>query len=471
MGYGTGAVMCVSAHDERDWEFAKKFDLPITQVISKDKKEDNLTEPYIEAGYLINSDKYDELESQLAKKKIIDDLQKDGLAQSATNYRLRDWLISRQRYWGAPIPIIYCDKCGEMAVPEKDLPVKLPDDIEFKPHGDSPLKSSPEFMDTTCPSCGEKATRETDTMDTFVDSSWYYLRYCDHKNDNEFASQDKINYWMPVDTYVGGIEHAVLHLLYARFIAKALKKIGAVNFNDSGEPFSKLFNIGMIYLHGAKMSKSKGNVVSPDDLIEKYGTDALRGYELFIGPAEQDSEWQVQGITGVRRFLDKAWSWYDQEFKESETKDSEIEKTIKTITVEIESIHPNTAISHLMTLFNYLKTNKDVSKDYAQKITVLLAPFFPHLAEEIWQKLGNNESVFKSIWPKFNEKEIHDETINIPIQINGKVKDIIEVNKNWSQDEIEKVAKARTNIDIVIGNKTIKKTIYVAGKVINFVVE
>ena len=471
LSYGTGACMCVPAHDNRDFEFAKKFNLPILQVISSEGKEKKLDIAFIDNGILINSGKYDGLKSGDAKNKIIEDFKKEGIAEPAVNYRLRDWLISRQRYWGAPIPIVYCPKCGEVAVPEKDLPVELPEDVEFKPHGESPLKLSKEFLNTKCPSCGGKAIRETDTMDTFVDSSWYYLRYLDPNDEKVLADKEKEDYWMPVDLYIGGIEHAILHLLYSRFISKALTKIGVLDFSKNGEPFTKLFNIGMVYLHGAKMSKSKGNVVSPDELIEKYGTDSLRGYELFIGPAEQDSEWQVQGITGVARFLEKVWNFYQNDFQQSDGKDAKIEKAIQTITLEIESIHPNTAISHLMELFNYLKDKKDISKQYSKKINIILAPFFPHLAEELWRGIGNNESIFQQSWPAFDANLTKSQKVNIAVQVNGKVKALIETSNDIKQEQVELLAKKEQKIKSAIQGVRIKKVIYVPSRILNFVIE
>ncbi|OGD57311.1 leucine--tRNA ligase [Candidatus Berkelbacteria bacterium RBG_13_40_8] len=432
---------------------------------------DGKEEAFEGSGSLVDSGKFSKLNSGIAKIKIIEHLNQEGIAEPAVNYRLRDWLISRQRYWGAPIPIIYCDKCGEVAVPEKDLPVKLPEDIEFKPHGDSPLKQSTKFLNVKCPSCGGNAQRETDTMDTFVDSSWYYLRYTDPTNEKELARQEKVNFWMPVDFYVGGIEHAILHLLYARFISKALHKIGVVSFNKNGEPFQKLFNIGMVYLHGSKMSKSKGNIVSPDELIEKYGTDALRGYELFIGPADLDSEWQIQGITGVYRFLEKVWNFYQSGFKENNEKDAAIEKTIQTVTMEIEEIRPNTAISHLMELFNYLKTKKAISKEYLRKINILLSPFFPHLSEELWENAGNKESIFEENWPSFDEDLLKNQKAKIAIQINGKVKADIETDVQADQKQVESDAKNQQVIKHALQGATIKKVVYVPGRILNFVIE
>ena len=469
LSYGTGAVMCVPAHDQRDFDFAKKFKLETIQVISKSKIEETLQKAYLEEGYIINSGKYDGLKNLEAKDKIIADLESKNLAEKAVNYRLRDWLISRQRYWGVPIPIIYCDKCGEVAVNFDDLPVKLPEDVVFHPSGESPFKSSESFINTKCPSCGGQALRETDTMDTFVCSSWYYLRYCDSSNIETFASKENISKWMPVDFYVGGIEHAILHLLYARFISKALFKLKLLSY-DNGEPFKKLFNIGMVYLHGSKMSKSKGNIVSPDDLIEKYGTDALRGYELFIGPADLDSEWQVLGISGIYRFIEKVWHVYNKNIENDYKDDPEIEKTIKVATLEIESLRPNTAISHLMELFNKLKKT-GLSKENAKRINIIIAPFFPHLAEEIWSKQDNNESVFKERWPEFDEKLTQTLKVKIPIQINGKVRSVIEIDAESSEEEVKNMALANDKIKNTIGKRKIKKIIYIPSRIINFVIE
>ena len=584
MGYGTGACMCVPAHDIRDFEFAKKFKIPIRPVIRKkenyvysylmgskniDNKElekmdieiigenedknrkikipknqltnyeelitdkmtpgfwneyigdnivflfkhkdnsierlilDSQTESHInklaaefceeplgdksvwellidnsfytdkvihtDYGVLINSNDFNGLTSEKAKIKMTEKLKKEGTADFAVKYRLRDWLISRQRYWGAPIPIIYCDKCGEVPVPEKDLPVVLPENVEFKPKGESPLKQAKEFQNTKCPKCGGKALRETDTMDTFVDSAWYYLRYLDSNNTAVMSEAKKIDYWLPVDLYIGGVEHAILHLLYARFVSKALHQLKIVNFDPQGEPFRKLFNIGMVYLHGAKMSKSKGNIVSPDELIEKYGTDALRGYELFIGPADQDSAWQIAGISGIYRFLQKVWIFYQNEFSKDEKKDSQVEKTIKIVTYEIENLRPNTAISHLMELFNYLKNQKDISQEYAQKILILISPFFPHLAEELWKGQGHQESIFKEQWPEFDQRLTEQAMIKIAIQIDGKTRAILEVEKDLTKDEVEKRAKSLEKISFYLAKKNIQKVVFVPGKILNFV--
>lgn len=478
MDYGTGACMAVPAHDQRDFEFAKKFDLPIKEVIQNAniKSQNNTSQleidkAFTDYGILINSNDFNGLTSEEAKKRITEKLKEMGAGDFTIRYRLRDWLISRQRYWGAPIPIIYCEKCGTVPVAEKDLPVMLPEDVEFKPTGVSPLKQSKEFLNTICPQCGGKATRETDTMDTFVDSSWYYVAYAlNQKEGNIFYNNRKtIKYWLPVDFYIGGVEHAILHLLYARFISKVLHKLNIVNYSPNGEPFRKLFNIGMIYLHGAKMSKSKGNIISPDDLIKKYGTDALRGCELFIGPAAEDNEWQIQGISGIFRFLKKIWNVYHTNISNKNSKDIYIERTIKIVTQEIRALKTNTALSHLMELFNYLKARGRMTNDYADKINVLFSPFFPHLAEEIWSK-KHTGSIFTASWPKYNDALTVSIKVTIAIQINGKTRDLLRTEKDLPQEKIETLAKKSEKVKPYLKDKIIKKVVYISGKVLNFVV-
>ena len=469
--YGSGAVMCVPAHDARDFEFATKFKLPIIQVISPDGKENEKSLPYIKPGINLNSGPYSGQNSENAQQKITQDLKKKGLAEFATNFRLRDWLISRQRYWGAPIPIVYCQKCGEVPVSEKDLPVLLPEDIEFKPTGESPLKQSKKFLETTCPKCGGQASRETDTMDTFVDSSWYFLRFTDPKNTQEFASQKAINAWMPVDLYIGGIEHATMHLLYARFVSLALHDLKIVNFDKSGEPFKKLFNIGLIYLHGAKMSKSKGNVVNPDELVSKFGSDALRGFEMFVGPIDQDSEWQVSGIVGIYRFLNKLWQFFTRTKKEKETSIRNkqlINQAVKKVTDDIEGFRLNTAIATLMTSLNELED--DISANDLQILAIIISPIFPHLAEEIWSILGNKKSIFEGSWPKADQKYLKKTKVKIAVEVNGKLRDIIEAEKESPQSQIESRAKT-AKVKKQIANKEIARIIYVPGKIINFVLK
>ncbi len=462
--YGTGAVMSVPAHDKRDFQFAKKFDLLINVVISKDGKNiKDLSEAYEDIGKMINSGKYNGLDAIEAGKEIVKDLK--NAARPAVNYRLRDWLISRQRYWGAPIPIIYCEKCGEVPIPEKDLPVLLPENIEYKPTGQSPLLNIKEFVNVPCPKCHKMAKRETDTMDTFVCSSWYYLRYTDPKNDKAFADWKKIDYWCPVDLYIGGIEHAILHLLYSRFVAKVLYDLKLISFD---EPFKKLFNIGMIYLHGAKMSKSKGNVISPDELITKYGTDSLRGYELFIGPPDQDSEWNPNGITGVFRFLEKLWNIIQGELSSEDRNQYLINLVVKKVTQDLDNFSHNTAIAHLMETLN--KLDKPSQKEMEIFIQ-LCAPFFPHISCEIWQKLGQKDCIFDALWPQYDENVLVLKKITLPVQINGKLKGVVEIDQSQKEDEIVEIAKQNPKISDCISRKKIEKVIYRSGKILNFVIK
>ncbi|MGN1319426.1 MAG: leucine--tRNA ligase [Lachnospirales bacterium] len=474
--YGTGAIMCVPAHDDRDFEFAKKFDLPIIQVISKDGKEvPNLTEPYTEPGIMINSGEFNGMKSEDAKAQVPNYMEEKGFGKKTVNYKLRDWVFSRQRYWGEPIPLIHCEKCGIVPVPEKDLPVVLPNVESYKPTdtGESPLAAIEDWVNTTCPCCGGPAKRETNTMPQWAGSSWYFLRYCDNHNDNELASKEALKKWMPVDMYVGGIEHAVLHLLYARFYTKFLYDIGVVDFD---EPFTRLFNQGMITKDGAKMSKNKGNVVSPDETVEAYGCDSLRMYELFIGPPELDSEWDDNGIDGVFRYLNKVWKFVD-EYKDKiiePTKELEQakHKMIYEITTRLEALTLNTVISGFMEftnkLVNVAKECGGVDKDSLDSLAVLLSPFAPHIAEELWEVLGHKESVFKQTWPKYDEDKLKEDTINIAVQVNGKVKANITVAADADKDTVLNTAKE------ALGNKingTIVKEIYVPGRICNIVVK
>lgn len=468
--YGHGAVMGVPAHDERDFAFAKKFDLPIIDVIEPD---DNFKEKKIFTGYgiLSNSGKYTGLSSEEAKEKIVADLSKSGQAKKATSYKLRDWLISRQRYWGAPIPIVYCDKCGEVPVPEKDLPVLLPDGVEFKPTGESPLKFDPDFVNTTCPKCGGPAKRETDTMDTFVCSSWYYFRYTDPKNDKEFASKEKLKKWMPVDMYVGGAEHSVLHLLYSRFFTKALYDKGYLTFE---EPFTALRHQGMILgPNGLKMSKSKGNVVDPDALVEEVGADTVRLYMGFMGPYDQGGAWNPKGLAGVRRFIDRVWALYDSEIEDIEPDLAEVRlvnQTIKKVGEDLEVFHFNTAISQLMILVNFLTKNKVQSKRTLGLLALLLAPLTPHLAEELWEKLGYTESIHLTAWPTYDESLLYDNLSNIVVQVNGKLRGNLEMSKDSTQKQVEEEAFKNPNIQKFLAGKKPKKVIYVPGKILNIVI-
>ena len=476
--YGTGAIMAVPAHDQRDFDFAKKYNLPIKVVISPcwppKEKSLSLDKAYEGEGYLINSGKFDGLVSQKAKLEIT----KFVGGKKKINYHLRDWLISRQRYWGAPIPIIYCSKCGEVPVPEKDLPVKLPQIKDFQPteEGKSPLAKSKKFVNVRCPKCNLWAQRETDTMDTFVCSSWYYLRYPDPKNEKEFASKEKIKAWLPVDIYIGGAEHAVLHLLYSRFLTKVLKDLGYLDFD---EPFLKLRHQGTILgPDGQKMSKSRGNVVDPDEQVKKYGSDTVRMYLCFMGPYDQGGPWNPQGIVGIYRFLERIWNLVNSNLKsqsKKKTKNLYLEKlfhkTIKKVTEDIENLKFNTAISALMILTNEIEKDPQSLKIENWKTLIkLLAPFAPHLAEELWQRLGGKDSVHNQKWPKYDPKLIKKEKVTLVIQINGKLRDKVDLESEISEKEAKELALKREKIKKWIEGKEIKKVIFVPGKLINIVV-
>ena len=477
--YGTGAIMCVPAHDDRDFEFAKKFDIPIIQVIAKDGKEiENMTEAYTEAvGTMINSGEWNGMESSVLKKEAPHIIEEKGFGRATVNYKLRDWVFSRQRYWGEPIPIVHCPDCGPVPVPEDQLPLLLPDVESYEPTGtgESPLAAIDEWVNTTCPCCGKPAKRETNTMPQWAGSSWYFLRYVDNKNDKELVSKQKAHDNLPVDMYIGGVEHAVLHLLYSRFYTKFLYDIGVVDFE---EPFKKLFNQGMITgKNGIKMSKSKGNVVSPDDLVRDYGCDSLRLYEMFVGPPELDSEWDERGIDGVYRFITKFWKLATDSIEKDVKATKEMIKIrhqmVHTITKRLEDFSLNTVVSGFMEYNNKLneiaKREGGVDKETIQTFTTLIAPFAPHIAEELWEKLGNTGSVFENnTWPEADEELMKDDEIKIPVQINGKTKEVIEVPADISKEDA--IAAGKEAIaDKINGN--IVKEIYVPGRIINLVVK
>lgn len=471
--YGTGAIMCVPAHDERDFEFAKKFDIPIVQVISKDGKEEELSQAYLEPGILINSDKWDGMKSDESLNEILDVLEKEGIGKKTVNYKLRDWIFSRQRYWGEPIPIIHCDDCGPVAVPEGDLPVVLPEVKNYEPTGtgESPLAAIDEWVNTECPQCGKAAKRETNTMPQWAGSSWYFLRYVDNKNDKELISKEKAEKFLPVDMYVGGVEHAVLHLLYARFYTKFLYDIDVVDFD---EPFLRLFNQGMIIKDGAKMSKSKGNVVSPDELVEEYGRDSLRMYELFVGPPELDAEWDDRGIDGVYRFINRFYNLIMNNKDKLVDETDEMVKIRNRMTYDIsnrlESFSFNTVISGFMEYNNKLidisKENGGLDKETMETAVILLAPFAPHVSEELWQALGNTETVFDNSWPEYDEEKMKESQIEIAIQLNGRTRGTIMVEAEASKEEVLEVAKEAL-ADRIKGD--IIKEIYVPGRIVNIV--
>lgn len=474
--YGTGAIMAVPAHDERDRDFAEKYNLEIIDVITEDNK-------------MINSEEFNGLDASEGFEGIIDKLEKEGRGKRTINYRLRDWLVSRQRYWGCPIPVVYCDECGIVPVKKEDLPVLLPTDVEFTGKGESPLTTSKQFMSTTCPHCGKPARREVDTMDTFVDSSWYFLRYVDSNNENEPFSKDLVNRWHPVDQYIGGVEHAIMHLLYARWFVKAFKSMGMVDFN---EPFKNLLTQGMVLMDGSKMSKSKGNTVSPMDIIDEYGADTARLFVLFAAPPERDLDWSEQGVDGCFRFLNRVYRLVDEladvvkkdvEFGELNSQDKDmrytIHSTLKKVTADLsEKFGFNTAISALMELINDMykykeldNINEAVIKEGVQTIVTIIAPFAPHLGEELWTMIGKEGSVFDIDWPKYDEKALAKDEIEVVVQVNGKVRGKLTVNSNISKEEMEKVALEDEKIKGLVEGKTIVKVVAVPKKLVNVVVK
>jgi leucyl-tRNA synthetase len=484
LSYGTGAVMAVPAHDERDFAFAKKYNLPIRVVIAPpDWDGKDLEEAYTDVnnGTMVNSGQFNGLPSDRGFEGICDYLEQQGWGKRTVTYRLRDWLISRQRYWGAPIPMVYCDKCGIVPVPEKDLPVLLPEDAEFKPTGESPLKYVPSFVNTTCPKCGSPAKRETDTMDTFMCSSWYFLRYTSPEEKNYPFNLEKMNYWMPVDVYTGGAEHANMHLLYARFFTKAIRDCGIVDFD---EPFIKLFNQGIIIYKGEKMSKSKGNVVNPDEYVKEMGADTVRCYMMFVGPWEQGGEWMDNGITGISRWLNRVWNVATAEYTPKAVdpaaeKDFSriIHKTIRKVTEDIGRFHFNTMLAALMEYTNYLGKLLDsaaVSKEMwdgaIKTLLLLLAPSAPHITEELWGNKGLPYSIHNQPWPKWDPELAKEDILTLVIQVNGKVRDKLEVPVSISEAEAKELAMGSEKVAAHMDNKTPKKVIYVPGKLINIVV-
>jgi len=475
--YGTGAIMCVPAHDQRDFEFAKKFDLPIIQVILKEGEEEKeLTEAYIGDGIIINSEDFNGMKAYDAKNWVPTYLEEKGIGVKTINYKLRDWVFSRQRYWGEPIPIVHCEKCGAVVVPDEELPVLLPKVDSYQPTdtGESPLAAITDWVNTTCPKCGGPAKRETNTMPQWAGSSWYFLRYPDVNNDKELASKEALKKWAPVDMYVGGIEHAVLHLLYARFYTKFLYDIGVVEFE---EPFKRLFNQGMINKDGAKMSKSKGNIVSPDDLVKRYGCDSLRLYELFVGPPELDSEWDDSGIDGVFRYLNKVWKLvetYNGKFIAATDDMIFIKnKIIYEITNRLNQLTMNTVVSGFMEYTNKIieiaKTENGIDRDTIKTLIILLSPFTPHLSEELWHKIGHEASVFAEKWPEYDKSKLSVSTVSVALQINGKVKGNMNILVNETKENVLKMAKEA--LSSRIGEGTIVKEIYVPAKIVNIVIK
>ncbi|MFO8101909.1 MAG: leucine--tRNA ligase [Dehalococcoidia bacterium] len=483
--YGTGAVMAVPAHDQRDFEMARKFGMDIRVVIAPPGYDgEEFTEAWEEAGTMMNSAQFDGMPSEEGKRAIVDWMEQEGFGKAAISYRLRDWLISRQRYWGAPIPIVFCEKCGEVPVPENELPVLLPEDAEFKPTGESPLKYHEDFVNTTCPKCGGPARRETDTMDTFMCSNWYFLRYTSPEYTEGAFDPERVSYWMPVDLYTGGVEHAVMHLFYARFFIKALRDMGLIDF---GEPFLRLFNQGTIILNQQKMSKSRGNVVNPDDLVGRYGADAVRAYLMFIGPWEQGGEWNDNGLVGLFRWLNRIWSLVLEEGTGAQPLTPEQEKelrhqmhkTIKKAHDDLEGLQFNTMLAALMEFTNFLGKLKETGKvkgetaweEAVGALMLMLAPTAPHLAEELWERTGHAYSIHNQSFPAWQEELVAADEITLVIQVNGKVRDKLTVPASIGEKEAGEMALSREKIKAQLDNRSVKKIIYVPGKLVNIVVK
>ena len=492
--YGTGAVMAVPTHDTRDFAFAKKYNLPMKVVISGKDMKEPLTEAYTDSGVLVNSGGFDGMKNNEAKKAITKWAVDKGFGEFKTQYRLRDWLISRQRYWGAPIPVVYCDKCGIQPVPEDQLPVLLPKDVDFSVVGKSPITTSKTFKDTVCPVCGGHAVRETDTMDTFVCSSWYYLRYSDARNSEKCFDRDKVNHWLPVDQYVGGIEHAILHLLYSRFFTKALRDCGLLDFD---EPFKNLLTQGMVLKDGSKMSKSKGNTVDPDEIFENYGADTARLFILSDSPPARDFDWSDAGVEGCYKFLNRVWRLvstnqdnikldYDLKFplaKENDDLVRTVHIAIKGITNDISNdFQFNTVISKYRELTNAIydwqAKKSDLTDEDKQVLSFaivsllkLMSPVAVHLTEEAWHDLGGKTSIHDEPWCKWDENLAKSSSITLVVQVNGKVKDRIEVDEGLEQEEMKKVALESPKIKALTDGKTIVKTIVVPKKLVNIVVK
>lgn len=489
--YGTGAVMGVPAHDERDYKFAKKYDLPINWVVQNEAQDLDFaaqTDAYHEDGILVNSGDFTGMTSADAREALCKYFEEKGIGAKKINYRLRDWLISRQRYWGVPIPIVYCDHCGEQLVPEEELPVRLPEDVVFDGGAISPLATSEHFVHAKCPKCGGEARREIDTMDTFIDSSWYFLRYTDARNDKEAFNKKIADYWMNVDQYIGGIEHAILHLLYSRFFVKVLHDLGLVSVN---EPFKGLLTQGMVLKEGSKMSKSKGNVVSPEEIINKYGADTARLFILFAAPVDRDLDWSDQGVEGSYRFLGRVWRIVDQYTSMAHTHDGkltkdetalrrELHRAIKKVTEDLDGrFNFNTAISTIMELVNAMYQYKDghdavqgdLAEELVQKLLLLLAPFTPHITEELWHECGYEGSVHQQVWPMYEEKALSVDEVEIAVQVNGKVRDKLTVAVNMDKAALEEQAKALPRVQEFIDGKNVVKVIVVPNKIVNIVVK
>ena len=499
MGYGTGAVMAVPAHDQRDFEFARKYDLPMTTVINPGELHDkgevlvasDMDEAYTAPGFLVNSGDFDGMPNEDAKKAIVEHLDQSGKGKMAVNYRLRDWNVSRQRFWGAPIPIIYCEDCGAVPVPEDQLPILLPENAQVRKDGKSPLPAMEEFVNCECPTCGKAARRETDTFDTFFESSWYYMRYCDPRNESEPFSQEATDYWMNVDQYIGGIEHAILHLLYSRFFTKALRDTGFIN---ATEPFANLLTQGMVLKDGGKMSKSKGNVVDPNSMINRYGADATRLFILFASPPVKELEWSDQGIEGAFRFLNRLWrlvegleghlepvaptSFNDPQIDAAKQLRFKEHDTVRRATRDIENeFQFNTVIAAVMELVNEMYQLKDQLKDADPKAlssavataVALLSPVAPHICEELWQVMGHTTGLTKQPWPTYDEQALVKDEVTMVVQVNGKVRGKFQAPNNAPKDDVEKIALELENVTKFIEDKTVRKVIVIPNKLVNIV--
>lgn len=493
MDYGTGAIMAVPAHDQRDFDFAVKYGIDIIPVIDPENPDidiNDLKEAFVAEGTMINSGDFNGLNNKEAMPKIIDYIESKGIGKKTVNFRLRDWLISRQRYWGAPIPMIYCEDCGWVPEKEENLPVLLPTDVEFTGKGESPLATSESFAHAVCPHCGKPAKREMDTMDTFVDSSWYFLRYTDAKNDKEAFNKEKADYWMNVDQYIGGVEHAILHLLYARFYTKVLHDLG---LTDADEPFKNLLTQGMVLMDGSKMSKSKGNIVSPTEIIEKYGSDTARLFILFAAPPDRDLEWSETGVEGSYKFLNRVWRLVleiienadETQKAEVSTADDrqlyyELNKTVKRVTECLAAgrFSFNTSISSIMELVNEMYRYKETEapnyalmREAAVKLVLVLSPFVPHICEEMWQKLGFEHSLYFEKWPEYDESALVLDTVEIVVQLNGKVKMKADVASGLSREELADIMLADERVKELTAGKNVVKVIAVPGKLVNIVVK
>ncbi len=476
MEYGSGAIMAVPTHDQRDFLFAKEHGLKKRKVIQSTvhspQSTEQMVEAYEEDGVLVNSSQFNGISNQEAKLKIADWMEKENIGKIQTHWRLRDWLISRQRYWGTPLPFIYCDKCGLVAVPYEDLPVKLPQDAPFTGEGGSPLGKVKEFVDVSCPKCKSPARRETDTMATFFDSSWYFLRYCSPKLETGPFGKEEVKYWMPVDQYIGGIEHAVLHLLYSRFFTKFFKDLGFLDFSAAGadEPFKKLLTQGMVLKDGEVMSKSKGNIVDPDAIIQKYGADTLRLFILFAAPPETELEWDDRGIEGAFKFLNRLWRIHEGLKEKADPSLVKImHKTIKKVTQDFEDFKFNTAIAGMMEFVNAIyQTGAD--KEVFSNLVIMISPIAPHFAEELWQSLGNNESIFKAQWPKCDERLLIEENVTIIIQVNGKMRSKIDVPADITDSLLKESVLSDEKLKPWLQDKPIKNLIIVPKKLVNIVV-